>query len=163
MNRFAKIMQSLGWLGVVLLAAVWTQGFFVRDQPPALARHSILAIAAAGLCILPRFWTIAYLPLAARGRANRRPAGGRRAEASARLRRLATIAGVLALVGVAGSFALAGAVVLRKVSPLAHGLAGGVALALQIGALLVERRALLADAVEMRSLDAAAEPASAAS
>lgn len=163
MNRFAKIMQVLGWLGVVLLAAVWTQGFFVRDQPLALARHSVLAIAAAGLCILPRFWTLAYLPLAARGRTSRRPGGGSRTDASARLRRLAMIAGVVALAGVGGSFALAGAVVLRKVTPLAHGLAGGVALALQIGALLVERRALLADAGEMRSLDAAAEPASAAS
>lgn len=163
MNRFAKIMQFLGWLGLALLAAVWTQGFFVRDQPPALARHSILAIAAAGFCILPRFWTLAYLPLAARGRASRRPAGRSRTEASARLRRLATIAAVVALAGVAGSFALAGGVVLRKVTPLAHGLVGGLALALQIGALLVERRALLADAAEMRSLDLAAGPASAAS
>ena len=160
MNRFAKIMQFLGWLGFALLAAVWTQGFFVRDQPPELARHSQLAIAAVGLCILPRFWTLAYLQLAARGRASRRPAGAlpSAAERFARRRRLATIAAGVALVALAGSFALAGGVVQRRVSPLAHGLAGCVALALQIGALLLERRALLDDAQEMRDSGLAATP-----
>ncbi len=53
MNRFAKIMQVLGWLGVAVLEIVWAQGFIVRDDPPELARHSAVAILAAGLCVLP--------------------------------------------------------------------------------------------------------------
>ena len=75
-NRFAKIMQWLGWAGVALLSVVWAQGFLVRDDTPELARHSMIALAAACLCILPRFWTIAYLALAARGEEGARRRGG---------------------------------------------------------------------------------------
>ncbi len=155
MNRFARIMQVLGGLGVALLAVVWAQGFLVRDDTPELARHSTLALAAALLCVLPRFWTIAYLLLAARGRAaQRRSAAGevRQHDPSARLRRQAWIASILALGGLAGSFALAGAILLRRSSPLGHALAGALAVTLQVVALVLERRALLADAAEMQAL-----------
>lgn len=159
MNRFAKIMQVLGWLGVALLVGVWAQGFSVSGEAPRLAQHSTIAIVAAGLCILPRFWTIAYLHLAARGRAARRRSGAAMdAMASARadrLRRLAYLASGMALAGLAGSFALAGAVVLRRTSPMTHAAASLAALALQAVALWLERRALLADSSEMAALQAA--------
>jgi hypothetical protein len=159
MNRFAKIMQVIGWVGVVLLTIVWGQGFMVHDNQPQLARHSTLALAAALLCVLPRFWTIAYLPLAARARRNERrrsavESAGR--ETSAAHRRRALIAAAVAIVGLSGSFALAGAILLRRVPALAHGIAGVVAIALQLVALMLERRALRADAEEMKELAASA-------
>lgn len=149
MNRFAKIMQWLGWAGVVLLSVVWAQGFLVRDDTPELARHSMIALAAACLCILPRFWTIAYLALAARGRKARGTVVGERA---ARLRHLALVASILAVAGLAGSFGLAGAILVSRASPLPHAVVGFVGLALQIAALLLERRALLADAAAMAEM-----------
>lgn len=161
MNRFAKIMQVLGGLGVALLTVVWTQGFLVSGEAAALARHSTIALVAALLCLLPRFWTIAYLLLAARGRASRRrPApgaplatGGRRvSEPSGRPRQVALVVSGIALIALAGSFALAGAVVLRTTSPLAHTAAGLVAIVLQVLALRLERRALLADAGAMAAM-----------
>lgn len=155
MNRFAKIMQVLGWVGVALLTVVWAQGFVIGDDGPALAQHSTLALAAACLCILPRFWTIAYLTLAARGR---RAHGGVAGERAARLRLLALIAAVVAVAALAGSFGLAGAILARRASPLAHAVAGAVGIALQIAALVLERRALLADAEEMTALGAVPEP-----
>ena len=161
MNRFAKIMQVLGWCGVGLLAVVWGQGFFVRDDAPQLARHSTIALAAAALCILPRFWTAAYLVLAARGRAARRRAAGSAApapERSARLRRRAYAAAAIALVGLSGSFVLAGALLLRRASPLAHAAAGILSVAVQVAALMLERRALLADAAEMAEMPEMQQP-----
>ncbi len=157
MNRFAKIMQFLGWAGVLLLAAVWVQGFAVGDDAPQLARHSTIALAAACLCVLPRFWTLAYLVLAARGRAvQRRSRVGSGpsppAERATPIRRQALLASAVALVGLTGSFALAGVILMRRASPLAHATAGFVAIALQIVALFLERRALLADAREMSEL-----------
>lgn len=148
-------MQVLGGLGVALLAVVWAQGFLVRDNTPELARHSTLALAAALLCVLPRFWTMAYLLLAARGRATK--LGGARSatglpDGSAGRRRQAWIASLLALAGLAGSFALAGSILLRRSSPFGHAVAGALAIALQLVALVLERRALLADAAEMRAL-----------
>lgn len=155
MNRFAKIMQLLGGLGVALLTVVWAQGFIVRGDTPELARHSTIALAAAGLCVLPRFWTIAYLVLAARGRTRRRRAGSMSA---AQIRRRALVASGVALVALSGSFALAGAILMRRASPVAHAVAGFVAIACQAAALLLERRALLADAGEMQELDRGVEP-----
>jgi len=158
-NRFARIMQGLGWTGVALLTVVWAQGFVVRDDAPALAQHSTLALAAACFCILPRLWTIAYLTLAARAR---RRHGGVPGERAARLRRLAVVAAVVAIAGLAGSFALAGAILARRASPLPHALVGCVGIALQIAALLLERRALLADAEEMAAMSAVPAPDTAA-
>jgi len=157
MNRFAKIMQVLGWAGAALLAVVWAQGFVVSDGAPELARHSAIAIAAACLCTLPRFWTIAYLALAARGRrVQRRSTAGSGPSATGKraawMRRQALIASMLALIGLSGSFALAGATLMHRVSPAAHAAVGFVAIALQIGALLLERRALRADTREMSEL-----------
>lgn len=149
MNRFAKIMQVLGWGGFALLSLVWAQGFLVRDDTPELARHSMIALAAACLCILPRFWTIAYLALAARGRKAR---GAGAVERAARLRYLALVASILAVAGLAGSFGLAGAILVKRSSPLPHAVAGFVGIALQIAALLLERRALLADAAAMAEM-----------
>lgn len=163
MNRFAKIMQVLGWLGVAVLAIVWAQGFVVRDDPPELARHSTVAILAAGLCVLPRFWTVAYLLLAARGRATRRrraagsPAGAESPaspDRSTRIRRWAIVSSGVALVALSGSFALAGGILQRRTSPLVHALTGFAAIALQVVALALERRALRADAVEMAAMPA---------
>jgi hypothetical protein len=161
MNRFASIMQVIGWVGVVLLTIVWGQGFMVHDDHPQLARHSTLALAAALLCVLPRFWTIAYLPLAARARKaeRRRVDASVPAEPSASHRRRALIAAAVAILGLSGSFALAGAILLRRVPALAHGIAGVVAIALQLVALMLERRALLADAGEMKELAASAPKA----
>ncbi|MEO8198375.1 MAG: hypothetical protein ABI689_16810 [Thermoanaerobaculia bacterium] len=164
MNRFAKIMQVLGWLGVAVLTIVWVQGFFVRDNAPELARHSAVAILAASLCVLPRFWTVAYLSLAARGRATRRRRGPgaptevaspERLDRSTRIRRWAIVSSAVALIALSGSFALAGAIVLRRASPVAHALAGLAAIALQVVALAFERRALRADADEMAAMPAA--------
>lgn len=161
MNRFARIMQALGGLGVALLTVVWVQGFLVRGDAPELARHSMIALAAVLLCVLPRFWTMAYLLLAAGGRAARRrgsaaasagTAARAAGERTARVRRLALIASGVALVALAGSFALAGAIVLRRASPIAHAAAGFIAIALQLVALRLERRALLADAEEMAAM-----------
>lgn len=158
MNRFAKIMQVVGWLGVAVLGAVWAQGFLVSGDAPQLASHSAIAIVAAGLCILPRFWTIAYLLLAARGRATRLRAGGGTETAAAaradRTRRLAYLASGIALGALLGSFALAGAVILRRTSPMTHAVVSMAALALQAVALWLERRALLADSTQMAGLQA---------
>ena len=164
MNRFAKIMQVLGWLGVAVLAIVWAQGFVVRDDPPELARHSTVAILAAGLCVLPRFWTVAYLLLAARGRATRlrRAAGTPTAaespttqDRSTRIRRWAIVSSGIALLALPGFFALAGGILQRRTSPLAHALTGLAAIALQVVALALERRALRADADAMAAMPAA--------
>lgn len=156
MNRFARIMQALGWIGVALLTVVWSQGFLVRDDTPQLARHSTLALGAALLCVLPRFWTVTYLLLAARGRGALRQGAPATGERSARSRRIALVASGVALVGLSGSFALAGAILLRRTSPVVHAIAGFVAVALQVAALILERRALLADAAEMRALPGSA-------
>ncbi|MEO7793238.1 MAG: hypothetical protein ABIV06_00580 [Thermoanaerobaculia bacterium] len=155
MNRFARIMQFLGWTGSALLAAVWAQGFRVQDGVPELARHSTLALVAALLCVLPRFWTIAYLYLAARGRArihDKQGSGDAAGRKAARVRRQALAASALALVGLSGSFALAGALLLRHTSPISHAAAGALAVALQVVALVLERRALRVDSEEMRDL-----------
>lgn len=158
MNRFAKIMQLLGWSGVALLSVVWAQGFLVRDDTPELARHSWIALAAACLCVLPRFWTIAYLGLAARGR---RARGAGVGEQAARPRRLALVVSSLAIVGLGGSFALAGAILVHRASPIPHAIAGFIGIALQVAALRLERRALLADAVEMAGMTGLAGPGAA--
>ena len=169
MNRFAKVMQLLGWAGAALLTVAWAQGFVAPDDSLELARHSRIALAAACLCILPRFWTMAFLALAARGRKALRklpvassaaatsgpssPSNGSVARVrSARLRRLAFVAGVLAVGGLVGTFGLAGAILIHRASPLPHSIAGFVGIALQIAALVLERRALLADAQEMAAL-----------
>ena len=162
MNRFAKIMQFLGWLGIAVLAVVWAQGFVVRGDTPALARHSTIALAAASLCVLPRFWTMAFLVLAARGRARLRGRGSKDdttggARSATRIRRRALVASGVALVALSGSFALAGAILMRRASPVAHAIAGFVAIAFQVAALLLERRALLADAGEMQELGRSVE------
>ncbi len=158
MNRFAKIMQGVGWLGAGLLAVVWAQGFVVRDDAPALARHSTIALAAAALCVLPRLWTIAYLLLAARGREKlhgkgKDPSGGPVAALAKRHQRQALFAALFALAGLGGSFALASAILVRHASPLAHSATGLLAVGLQIVALSLERRALFADQSAMGELD----------
>jgi hypothetical protein len=160
MNRFARIMQFLGWVGVALLSGMWALGFSVGEDTVLLSRHTAGALAAACLCVLPRFWTIAYLALAARGRARRQPSAGgapattagRQASMRRRVRQWANIASIAALVGLAVAFAIAGSVLLRRVSPLVHALSGAGAVALQIVALLLERRALLVDAAEMAEI-----------
>lgn len=160
MNRFARIMQLLGWAGTALLTVVWTHGYFVRGETPELGRHTMIALAAACLCVLPRFWTAAYLLLAARGRATRqranRPAGedapSPTGERAARLRRDALASALFALIALSASFSLGGAILLRRVDPGTHAVAGAVAILSQIVALFLERRALLADSVEMRKV-----------
>jgi hypothetical protein len=158
MNRFAKIMQLLGWAGAALLAVVWTHGTFVRGDTPELGRHSMIALAAACLCVLPRCWTIAYLLLAARGRAGLATGApgaviaARPSPTSAhavRLRRQALAAALFALVGLSVSFSLGGAILLRRVEPVAHAIAGAIAIVLHLVALFFERRALLADGSQM--------------
>jgi len=151
MNRFAKIMQVIGWFGAALLVVAWAQGFAVRDDSPQLARHSMIALAAACLCVLARLWTIAYLALAAGGRA-RRWKDEIDAAGTARIRSRAVVASLLALAGLGASFALAGAILLRRVSPLSHASAGFIAIALQLVALVLERRALFADRSAMTAM-----------
>ena len=158
MNRFARIMQLLGWAGAALLTVVWTQGYFVRGETPELGRHTMIALAAACLCVLPRFWTAAYLLLAARGRATRQCAqrppgeGAPSSERAARLRRDALASALFALIALSASFSLGGAILLRRVDPVTHAVAGVVVILSQIVALFLERRALLADGVEMRKM-----------
>lgn len=158
MNRFAKIMQAVGWLGAALLAVVWAQGLVVRDDAPQLARHSTLALAAASLCVLAHLWTVAFLLLAARGREKLHGKGkdssrGPAVALAQRHRRQALITALFALAALGGSFALAGAILVRHASPLAHSATGLLAVALQIAALLLERRALFADQSAMAELD----------
>ncbi len=170
MNRFAKIMQLLGWTGAALLTVVWTQGYFVRGETPELGHHSMIALAAACLCVLPRSWTVAYLLLAARGRATRQRAGRPKGEAApsstgeraARLRRHALASALFALIALSASFSLGGAILLRRVDPVTHAVAGVIAILLQIFALFLERRALLADSVEMAEMGAMAAMSGAA-
>ena len=170
MNRFARIMQFLGWVGVIALSGVWAQGFAVHEDTPRLARHTAVALVAACLCVLPRFWTMAYLLFAERGRAAQRRKSGagalysgsvRQLASGRHLRRWAIFGSATALVGLAGSFALAGSVLLRQVSPALHATAGVGAIALQAVALLLERRALLGDAAEMRQMSGGPDPAAA--
>jgi hypothetical protein len=162
MNRYARIIQGVGWLGTALLVGVWFQGLTVRDDSPQLARHSALALAAASACVLAQLWTIAFLLLAGHGREKRLGKGktalGGPLSALAKRRRFpALFTALLALAGLGGSFALAGAILLRHASPVAHAGAGVLAIGLQVLALWVERRALVADRLAMAELAEADE------
>lgn len=169
MNRYAKIIQGVGWLGTALLMGVWFQGLVVRDDSPQLARHSTFALAAASLCVLAQLWTIAFLLLAAHGREKKLGKGrgtivGPFTVLAKPRRRYALIAALFALAGLGGSFALAGAILLRHASPVMHAAAGVLAIAFQVVALLLERRALVADQLamaEMTDLAARVLPAAA--
>jgi hypothetical protein len=157
MNRYARIIQGIGWLGTALLVGVWFQGLAVRDDSPQLARHSMLALAAASACVLAQLWTISFLILAGHGREKRlgkekETPGGPLSAVAKRHRRRALFTALFALLGLGGSFALAGAILLRHASPIAHAGAGGLAIGLQIIALLFARRALVSDQLAMAEM-----------
>ncbi|MEO8276004.1 MAG: hypothetical protein ABI639_07275 [Thermoanaerobaculia bacterium] len=159
MNRFARIMQTIGILGSIALIFVWIQGLEVGDIATNVARHTTLALGAASGCLLSHLWAIAFLGFSARGRRQllladnlRMPdASGQREVA--RWRRLAVTAAAFAILLLGASFALGGAALLRRVAPAVHAGIGAAAVLAQLVALAVERRALRLDQSQVAALD----------
>jgi hypothetical protein len=135
MNRYARIMQGVGWLAVAVWVAALVQGRRVEADGPDLALHTVLALAAAATTLLPRVWTVVFLLLG----------GWRFADAGARrARNVALAASALALAILAFHFALSGAMLWRRITPSQHAAFGAAVLLSHLAALWCERRALLA-------------------
>ena len=135
MNRYARIMQGVGWLAALLWVAVWTQGRAVEGDGPELGLHTLMALGAAATTLLSRAWTIVFLLLAP----------DRFADAGARRRRnLALVASTISVVILAFQFALSGSMLWRRITPGEHAALGGLLLASHLVALWSEGRALRA-------------------
>lgn len=133
MNRFAKIMQAIGWAAVALWFAVAAQGFLVAEERPELALHTVLALAAAAATVLSRVWSLLFLFLGAERFAS---------AAARRARRLALATGLGALGVLSAQFALAGRLLWGSVSASTHAAVGAALVATHLVALVCERRAL---------------------
>lgn len=146
MNRFAKIMQAIGWLAAAVWLTTWIQGFRVEGATAALAWHTISSLTAAALTLLSRGWTLSYFLLAARERRRGAPAQGHSsgrtsAETSAILAELLFL-GWLAVV-----FASSGQLLWHRIDASTHSMLGLATVALHVAVLLLERRALAREAV----------------
>ena len=133
MNRFAKIVLGIGWLGAALWVAVFAQGFEVGAERPEVALHTVLALAAAASTILARTWCVVFLIAG-----SERFAG----PGAAKARLGALIAAPISLALLAAQFVLAGRLLWGSVPPLAHATVGAALLAAHVVALRLESRAL---------------------
>lgn len=148
MNRFAKIMQSVGWVAAALWLATWAQGFRVEDAPLALAWHTIGSLTASALTLLSRGWTLSYLLLEIRERRRGAPAAGagaQRVSAPA----LAIYTELFFFAWLAGVFALSGQLLWHRITPFTHSLVGLATVVLHVAVLLFERRALARESASM--------------
>lgn len=141
MNRFARIMQGVGWAATAAWVVAWAQGFAVEGERSEIAMHTLVALAGAAAALLGRVWTMVFLGL----RRNLRP------EAPLSFRAVA-IAGTVSLLFVAATFATSGQILWRRVPPLAHAALGLGLLASHVWALVAERRALREDAARNPAL-----------
>jgi len=135
MNRFARIMQGVGWLAAVLWVVVWIQGRSIEADGPELGLHTLLALAAAAATLLSRAWTLIFLLLSPDLSAG---AGARRSRA------LAFAASTIAIAVLAFQFALSGSMLWRSITPEQHAALGGLLLGTHLLALWMEARALRA-------------------
>jgi len=145
MNGFAKILQVIGWLGVVALGVAAGGGYSVSGEAPTLARHTVTVVAATAPLLLAHFWTISFLGLSA---GSRRKVTARSAEAETAARsprRQAIAASLLAIALLLATYFVASALLWRRLPPWVHGASAWATVLAQTIALIAARRALVAD------------------
>lgn len=145
MNQFARIIQGIGWLGVLGLAAAALGGRGSAEEPSRLAWHTSLVVAATAPVLLAHLWTLGYLWFSARSRRALAPAEPPVERASRAARRVARVAVVTGLVLLGSTYLLARALLWRQLPLWLHGVAAWTALVAQVAALLASRRALALD------------------
>jgi hypothetical protein len=161
MNRFARVQMTLsllglaGWLGLSVAAL---RGDALREH---LALHLLGALAATLLIVLAQAWIAIYLLASERRLA---PLLAGHGELEARLaslaprRRLALAAGALALLLAAFAFVLAGRLFSGGISARAHLATIAAATSILAIALVLERRALVANQDLVRRANATLTP-----
>lgn len=149
MNRFAGIMQAIGWIAAVVWLATWIQGYRVEAALSELAWHTIGSMTAAALSLLARGWTLSYLLLTARD-SRRAAAPGDPGSRGIAARRVAIVAALLFAAWMIFVFALSGQLLWHRIGPLTHSAVGLVTVILHVVALLLERQALASESVPSR-------------
>jgi hypothetical protein len=138
LNRFAKIVMGIAWLGTALWISTFLQGVSIAGDRPELALHTVLSLAAAAATVLARAWCMVFL-VAGRERFARPEA--------ARARKIALLAASISLLLVAAQFLAAGRMLWGSVPPLVHAALGGALVVAHLVALRGEARALALEAL----------------
>ncbi len=155
MNRFARILQTIGWLGVLGLAGAAIGGRGAAEEPSRLAWHTTVVVAATAPLLLAHLWTLGYLWSSARSRRSITSPEDPEELSSRAARSIARAAIATALILLFATYLLARALLWRELPPWLHGAAAWTTLVAQMVALLAARRALALDDRAQRSADAA--------
>lgn len=145
MNRFARIMQVLGWLGVVALGVAAAGGYSVSGEPSTLARHTVAVVVATGPLLLAQLWTLCFLALSAGSRRSLADRSGETETAARSRRRRAIVTSLLAIGLLLATYFVASALLWRRLPPWVHGASAWATVFAQAIALITARRALVAD------------------
>ena len=157
--RFEKLILGVGVVATVALAATGTFGYNTGEGIADLQLHLALAVGTAMAVLFPHLWVLIYLLATGRGLRRAVAAGGEGATSAlatlpalARARRRAFIALVAASATLL-ALVFSGAAANRETGGALHGTLFWATLVLQVGALVVEWRALRLNASLLAALD----------